>query len=47
MLGEAQGFYRLAPTNVLIPGGMIFVTALALYLVGNGLRDALDPRLAD
>ena len=47
MLGEAQGFYRQAPTNVLIPGGMIFLTALALYLVGTGLRDALDPRLGD
>jgi len=24
---------------------MIFITVLCLYLVGNGLRDALDPRL--
>ena len=47
MLGEAEGVYRLAPTNVLIPGATIFVTALALYLVGTGLRDALDPRLGD
>ena len=47
MLGEAEGSYRLAPMNVFIPGCAIFVTALALYLVGSGLRDALDPRLGD
>lgn len=47
MLGEAEGSYRLAWTNVFVPGCAIFVTALALYLVGTGLRDALDPRLGD
>jgi peptide/nickel transport system permease protein len=47
MLGEAQGVYRLAPSNVLFPGLALFVTALACYLVGARLRDALDPRLAE
>ena len=32
---------------MIIPGVMIFVTALMVNLLGNGLRDALDPRLND
>ena len=47
MLNEAQRFYRTAWTNVLIPGMFIFGTSLVLYLVGIGLRDALDPRLSE
>jgi peptide/nickel transport system permease protein len=45
MLGDAQQFYRTNVNGVLIPGLMIYVTSLSLYLVGNGLRDALDPKL--
>ncbi|MGE3798402.1 MAG: ABC transporter permease, partial [Thermomicrobiales bacterium] len=45
MLSEAQAFYRTNWTNVLFPGLAIFLTALSVNLVGNGLRDALDPRL--
>jgi ABC-type dipeptide/oligopeptide/nickel transport system permease subunit len=47
MLGEAQRFFRTNASNILIPGTMIFVTSLALFLVGSGLRDAFDPRLGD
>jgi ABC-type dipeptide/oligopeptide/nickel transport system permease subunit len=32
-------------TNVVLPGMMIFLTALSINLIGNGLRDALDPRM--
>jgi peptide/nickel transport system permease protein len=45
MLEDAKQFYRQRWTLVFIPGFMIYITVLALYLVGNGLRDALDPRL--
>ncbi len=45
MLSEAQAFYRTNWTNVFFPGMAIFLTALSVNLVGNGLRDALDPRL--
>lgn len=45
MLFEAQAFYRTNPTNVIFPGFLIFLTALGINLVGNGLRDAFDPRL--
>jgi peptide/nickel transport system permease protein len=45
MLAEAQPFYSSNWTNVFFPGFAIFLTALSINLVGNGLRDALDPRL--
>jgi peptide/nickel transport system permease protein len=45
MLQESKQFVRQSWTFVFFPGFMIFVTALAAYLVGLGLRDALDPRL--
>jgi peptide/nickel transport system permease protein len=47
MLQEAQGFYRRNWTNVFFAGFMIYLTVLCINLVGNGLRDALDPRQAD
>jgi ABC-type dipeptide/oligopeptide/nickel transport system permease subunit len=45
MLLEAQNYYTTNPSNVFLPGVMIFLTALSINLIGNGLRDALDPRL--
>lgn len=45
MLDEAQVFYRQSWTYVFIPGFAIYLAALSFNLVGNGLRDALDPRL--
>jgi ABC-type dipeptide/oligopeptide/nickel transport system permease subunit len=47
MLDEAYRFYRQQWQNVFFPGLMIYISALCLYLVGIGLRDALDPRLSD
>ena len=47
MLGEATRFFRTNASNIVIPGTAIFVTALTLYLVGSGVRDAFDPRLGD
>jgi len=44
MLEQAKDFYSASWTNVFIPGCMIYVTVLAISLVGNGLRDAIDPR---
>ncbi|CAN5738160.1 ABC transporter permease [soil metagenome] len=45
MLDEAKEFYRASWTYVFIPGFAIYMAALSFNLVGNGLRDALDPRL--
>lgn len=44
MLNESRLFMFTAPHLMLVPGGTIFVTVLAANLVGDALRDALDPR---
>ncbi len=45
MLNTAQSYLIKAPWMALWPGLAIFVTVLALNVVGDGLREALDPRL--
>jgi peptide/nickel transport system permease protein len=44
MLNSAQRFLTQAPWLSIIPGLAIFIVVLAFNLVGDGLRDALDPR---
>lgn len=44
---EAREFLRMEPYMCLLPGAVIVLTALAFNLAGDGLRDALDPRLKD
>jgi peptide/nickel transport system permease protein len=43
MLTKAQTFYVRGPDLVLMPGLLIFLTVLCLYVAGDGLRDAFDP----
>jgi len=47
MLANAvtQGFYSIDPMYMIIPGLAIFITIMAFNLFGDGLRDALDPRM--
>jgi len=45
MLAGAQTLIESAPWLALFPGLAILTTTLALSLLGDGLRDALDPRL--
>ncbi len=45
MLTKAQQYFHLGPHLVVFPGLLITITVLCLYLLGDGLRDALDPRL--
>ncbi|MEO6062504.1 MAG: ABC transporter permease [Thermoflexales bacterium] len=45
MLSEARNFLRLAPWTMTFPGLTIVVAALSINLIGDGLRDALDPRM--
>jgi peptide/nickel transport system permease protein len=47
MLSESQAFFRKAPHLVIAPGLLISVTVLCLYIIGDGLRDALDPTSHD
>jgi len=46
MLYEAQSTLRSAPHLALIPGAAIGLAVLGFNLLGDGLRDALDPQLA-
>jgi ABC-type dipeptide/oligopeptide/nickel transport system permease subunit len=48
MLSDAsvQGIYTVAPWLMIFPGLFLFLTTLAFNLVGDGLRDALDPKTA-
>ncbi len=45
MLSAAKGYIRTYPYMILFPGLFIAITVLALNLAGDGLRDALDPKL--
>ncbi len=45
MLAEAQTLFAIAPHVAIFPGLAIVLTVLGLNLAGDGLRDALDPRL--
>ena len=45
MLSNAQNFMWNAPHLVIWPGMMIFLTILSFNFLGDGLRDALDPKL--
>ena len=45
MLGEARAYLRDAPWTMLFPGLSLTLTVLALNLLGDGIRDRLDPRL--
>ena len=44
ILFDAENFIEIAPHWVIFPGFLIFITVLSINYVGDGLRDALDPR---
>ncbi len=44
LLFDAQNFLDIAPHLALFPGLLIFLTVLSINYMGDGLRDALDPR---
>ncbi len=46
MLTAADVWYQAAPQYLLLPAGALFVTVLALTVLGDGVRTALDPRAA-
>ncbi|MDJ0737525.1 MAG: ABC transporter permease [Nostocaceae cyanobacterium] len=46
MLYDGQNFLEFAPYMVIFPGMAIFLTVLSINFIGDGLRDALDPRLS-
>ena len=46
MIADGQSQYRSAPWLILVPGTAILMTTLGFNLLGDALRDALDPRTA-
>jgi peptide/nickel transport system permease protein len=46
IMAEGRTFFQIAYWNILFPGIFLSLTVLAINLVGDGLRDLLDPRLA-
>lgn len=47
MISEAARGIRSFPTQVLIPAFMLSITTLAFNFLGDGLRDALDPKMGE
>jgi peptide/nickel transport system permease protein len=47
MLDDSRLFLQTAPWMMLFPAGALAVTILGTNLLGDGVRDALDPRLTD
>ena len=45
MVSSSYGFLEIAPWAALFPGLAIALAVLGFNLLGDGLRDALDPRL--
>lgn len=45
IMAEGRGFFLIAPWLILFPGIWLTLTVLAINLLGDGLRDMLDPRL--
>lgn len=47
MLSKSREFLGQAPHLVILPGGLITIVVLCLYIIGDGLRDAFDPTAQD
>lgn len=45
LISEAKEFMRAAPYLIMFPGFLIILSASAVSLLGDGIRDAIDPRL--
>jgi peptide/nickel transport system permease protein len=46
MMAEARSLFQLKPLLIFFPGLFLSLTVLAVNLLGDGMRDALDPRIA-
>ena len=46
IIAQSRDFFQIAPWAIFIPGGFLALTVLAVNMLGDGLRDRLDPRLA-
>jgi peptide/nickel transport system permease protein len=46
IMAEGRSVFRLFPHNILYPGIFLALTVLAVNMLGDGLRDTLDPKMA-
>ena len=46
IIAQGRTFFQIAPWSILSPGAFLAITVLAVNMLGDGLRDRLDPRLA-
>jgi peptide/nickel transport system permease protein len=46
IMAEGRSLFRVYPHNIFYPGAFLAVTILAINMLGDGLRDTLDPRFA-
>jgi peptide/nickel transport system permease protein len=46
IMAEGRALFRIFPHNILYPGILLALTVLAVNMLGDGLRDTLDPRLS-
>ena len=46
IMAEGRAVFRLFPHNILFPGIFLALTVLAVNMLGDGLRDVLDPRMS-
>ena len=46
IIAQGRSFFQIAPWSILIPGVFLAIMVLAVNMLGDGLRDRLDPRLA-
>jgi peptide/nickel transport system permease protein len=46
IMAEGRTYFRILPHNILYPGAFLALTVLAINMLGDGLRDTLDPRFA-
>ena len=45
IMAEGRALFRVFPHNILFPGLFLAATVLAVNMLGDGLRDLLDPRV--
>ena len=46
IMAEGRTYFQIAPWMIFFPGLFLAVTVLAVNILGDGLRDSLDPRIA-
>ena len=45
-MAEGRTYFQIAPWIIFFPGLFLAITVLAVNVLGDGLRDSLDPRIA-